>query len=180
MARDNIMSGAGALRAVAAAGLALVDIDHHQHELPAPYVEKYGLGINDPYPVGYVLDAQGIVAKDGLAEVQAMMMIQNPTVYNLISAGRVNGCSVVDMIRKKVCNDDTCRFEGSAYIMNTIALEGKPNSAGTWAAPVTASDIGTIIKPATQEHLADAPIAQIITKRLEHCASIPAITAKIV
>lgn len=112
MERDNIVAGAVALQAVAAAGFALADVTHHQHELPASYVEKYGLGINDPYPVGHVLDAQGIVAKDGLAEIQGIMMIQNPTVCNLISAGRVNGYSVVDMIRKKVCNGDTCRFEG--------------------------------------------------------------------
>ena len=108
-------------------------------------------------------------------------MINNPTVYNLISAGRVKGCSVVDMPRKKVCDDqNSCKFEGSAYIMNTIALEGTPNSSGTWAAPVTANDIGTIIKSDTQAHLADAPITKIMQERLQHCASIPAITQSIV
>ena len=178
MSRDNIVAGAGALRAVAAAGLALVDIDHHQHSLPAPYIEKYGSGIANPYPIGHVLDAQS-VENNGIMSVEAIMMINNVTVYNLISAGNINGCSVVDLARKKVCDDTSCRFEGSAYIMNTIALEGTPNCANTWAAPVTGSDIGTIIKSDTQNHLA-SPIAKILQERLEHCASIPAIEARIV
>ena len=100
--------------------------------------------------------------------------------YNLISAGKINGCSVVDMARKKVCEDDSCRFEGSVYVMNTIALEGVPNCFNTWAAPVTKSDIGTIIQhKSTAEHTV-TPIARLLTERLEHCAAIPAIAAKIV
>ena len=181
MERDNIVAGAGALRAVAAAGIGLVDVDHFKHSLPPAYVQKYGSGINDPYPVGHVLDAQAVTGKDGLAEVQAIMMISNPTMYNLISAGRIKGCSVVDMARKKVCEADSCKFEGSAYVMNTIALEGTPNCAGTWAAPVTESDIGTIVqhRGSTAEHTV-TPIARLLTERLEHCAEIPAIAAKIV
>jgi len=168
MSKENVMHGAGALRAMAFAGMALVDIDHHMDGLPAPYAEKYGPGIADPYPVGHIIDCQAVTAKDGLAEVQCIMMIHNRTAYDLIESGQVRGCSVVDMPRKKVCNaKGACRFEGSTYVMNTLALEGTPNSPGTWVRTITAEDIGTIITH-TVKHTttAETPVQRLINERL--------------
>lgn len=170
MTRDNIMHGAGALRAVSSAGVALVDIDHFAEKLPTSYAEKYGAGINDPYPVGHVIDAQAVIVND-LAQVQALMIIHNPLVYNLVTRGLIKGNSVVDLPRKKVC-DDTCKFEGSAYLMNTLVLEGEPNSFGTWTAPINEDDIGTIIQHNEKSHTVDSIITRLINRRLEAIAAV--------
>ena len=84
-------------------------------------------------------------------EVQALMMIQNKTAYHLIESGQVLGNSVVDSPRCKTCNEDSCSYEGSMYIMNTLALEGNPNSPGTWVKPISAEDIGTIVTHTTKQ-----------------------------
>lgn len=91
----------------------LVDIDH--------FAEKYGAGINDPPTVGHVIDVQAIIANN-LAQVQALMIIHNFLMYNLVTRGLFKGNSVVDLTRKKVCNY-TYKFERTVYLMNTLYLE---------------------------------------------------------
>ena len=101
---------------------------------------------NKWYPVGIVTDAQAVTAADGRAEVQSVMRIHNRVLYDLIRGGEARGCSVVDYPRRKYCDaPGSCKYEGSVYLFNTIALLGEPHSPGTYVRPVTAADIGTII-----------------------------------
>ena len=164
MSRDNVLSGAGAMRMSALLGTAVLDIDHLE-ELPQEYIEKYGPEIADPYPPGQILDAQAVENElpDGTTalQVEFIGVITNKKVYELIKTGRIKGCSVVDFVRTLECNGDRspdnmlkgflgedvsgCNYEGSAFKFNTLILDAVPNSNSTWVAPVTESDIGTII-----------------------------------
>ena len=161
MTKEGIISGSGALRAVASIGHAICDIDHFGENLPEKYIDKYpGLagGI-----VGHVLDCQAVTAPDGLTECQATLWIENKTANDLISKGVIRHCSVVDMPRKLVCDKGQCSYEGSAFLFNTLALEGVANCPDTWIAPITEIDQGTIIQaPRTQTkimHLLQQSIA---------------------
>jgi len=149
MTADNVLQGGGALRASAMLGFADVDVDHHEHELPAEYEKKYGKEINDVYPVGFVIDCETVKNSDGKYEVQALMVITNDTVYDLIDQGKVKGNSVVDYYRDLKCEGDgdtgTCAFEGSSFMINTLVLDEVPNSESTWVAPIDEDDLGTII-----------------------------------
>ena len=164
MTRDNVMQGAGALRATARAGEAWIDIDHYDEKLPEKYTEKYGKEINEPYPVGNVIDCEAVEGKDGKMEVQAIMAIVNKTAYKLIKDGKIKGNSVVDFYRKLTCDKD-CEFEGSTYRMNTLVLEEIPNSEGTWVQHVTKDDIGTIIQTVKKDtHAANRKVWGTLNK----------------
>ena len=141
MTAENVMQAGGALRAAAIMGFAGVDIDHFEEELPEKYVKKYGKEINDPYPVGFVIDAEVVKNSDGLMEVQAIMAIYNPLVFKLVKEGKIKGNSVVDYYRKLTCDSDACNYEGSSYLYNTLVLEEVPNSNSTWVNAVDEEDL---------------------------------------
>ena len=148
MTRDNVVAGGGAMRASALMANAQLDIDHFGTELPEKYGEKYGKEILDPYPPGFIVDAQAVENKVGdstLMQVEFIAVITNKKVYDMIKAGQIKGCSVVDYTRDLKCEEE-CHYEGSAYLSNTLILDEVPNSNGTWVAAVTHADIGTIIR----------------------------------
>ena len=170
MPRDSVISGAGALRAVAISGAAVLDIDHFESELPAEYTEKYGKEIADPYPPGIVIDAQAVenTIPDGAGgerqamQVEFIALIENPKVYDLVKNGHVVGCSVTDMHRGLDCSSCgeaaarhkdrgqarrehcACVYGGSAYVRNSLMLDLVPNSHSTWVAPLDAAGIERI------------------------------------
>ena len=165
--RDTIKEATGALRAQALRGEAINDIDHYKEKLPETYETKYGAGINDPYPIGHIIDAHSVEGKDGKVEIQAISSIHNPVVYNLVKEGKVKGNSVVDYYRKLTCETDGCSYEGSTFMYNTLVLDEVPNSDGTWIAPITADDIGTIITHVKKAEHAKGGIMKILQDRLK-------------
>ena len=125
MVRDNVIAGAGAMRASAIMGKAQLDIDHHEITLPKSYSEKYGSGIADPYPLGFIVDAQAQeneVDGEKLMQVEFLATIENEKVYDLIKSGQIKGCSVVDYSRGLKCEKE-CAYQGSAYLTNTLILD---------------------------------------------------------
>ena len=168
MTRDNVIAGAGGMRAAAALGHARLNIDHIDGPLPDKYVEKYGKELAEGYPedFGYIIDAQA-VEDDGKMRVEGIGMIGNKAGYKLLKEGKFVGCSVEDATRELKCEDE-CEYKGSAYINNALILDEVPNSHETWVSPVTEQDIGTIIiKPEAQKHR-NNPIRKIITRKLQH------------
>ena len=148
MTRDNVLAGGGAMRASALMGKATLDIDHLETRLPAEYGRKYGKEINEPYPPGFIVDAQSVENEvDGkkLMQAEFIAIIENNKVFDMIKQGLFKGCSVVDYSRNMRCNPEACEYEGSAYLSNTLILDEVPNSNGTWVAAVTEEDHGTII-----------------------------------
>ena len=168
MPRDSVVSGAGALRAFAITGAAVLDIDHYEDELPKEYGEKYGKGIMDPYPPGTILDAQAVqnTIPDGAGgETQAMQVeflavMANDRAYDLVKEGHVVGCSVTDISRGLDCTacetksakhrhdrngarreHCACVYSGSAYVRNSLMLDLVPNSHSTWVAPLDAAGL---------------------------------------
>ena len=153
---EAAIAGAGALRAMAIFGLAPLDIDHFESELPENYTEKYGAKINDPYPPGFIVDAEAVrvsvppTGRDAVS-VEFLAIVPNRHVYKMIGKHAFKGCSVVDAIRSVSCpscatdggkvekenkkhdeGECMCTYGGSAYIGNTLVLEAVPNSNGTW------------------------------------------------
>ena len=146
---SDVIAGAGAMRALALYGLAPVDIDHFESAVPEEYEKKYGKGINDPYPPGFIVDAQAVeveVPPNGRKAVAAefLALVPNRHVYKMIGKHKFKGCSVVDAIRSMSCpkcstdekghdeKECVCNYDGSAYIANTLVLDAVPNSNGTW------------------------------------------------
>ena len=159
MSKDNLVFAAGAMSAAAMFGLVPLNIDHFEDKLPQKYVDKYGAEINDPYPIGLILDAaasENVSELDGkkYTEVEFIGAVTNPHVYEMIKKGMFKGGSVVDYYRKQICDcgadqsEHTCNkcdIEGSHFLQHTLILEEVANSEGTWVAAVNAKDIGTII-----------------------------------
>ena len=164
MKRDNVIAGAGALRASSLLGFAFLDIDHFAEDLPKEYTDEYpGLDV----PCGFHLDAQAVENTVGteqkkLMEVEFIAALENDKAYEMVKNHDFVGCSVVDYARSlncEKCNSDgtddadieaqkhcSCNYDGSAYLQNTLVLKEVPNSNGTWVDIVTEEDIGTIIQ----------------------------------
>jgi hypothetical protein len=169
MSAENLNFAAGAMSAAAMFGLVPLNIDHYQDKLPEKYEEQYGKEINDPYPIGLVLDAavsENISEHDGkkYTEVEFIGSITNPFVYDMIKRGMFKGGSVVDYYRKETCDcgaDQThdvcnqCDIEGSHFLEHTLILDEVPNSNGTWVAAVDEKDIGTIIAKPTESRMTE-------------------------
>ena len=145
----DVIQGVGAMRAAALLGAGNLNIDHLR-KLPDSYEKKYP-GISEhPYPVGFIIDAQAVKRDDGKWLGEFLGSVFNKVLYALIRDHKVVGNSVEDVMRKEDCSDCsgnvcTCHPEGSAFLENAVILEEVPNVDGTWIAPVTADDIGTII-----------------------------------
>lgn len=178
MTRDNVIMGAGAMRASALNGTARLDIDHHYDKLPPEYLEKYGGEIANPYPPGFIIDAQAVENEipgsgETRMQVEFLAIIENRTVYDMIKAGKIKGCSVVDFIRNVNCDGEKsvdgggpgCQYEGSAYLENTLILDEVPNSNSTWVAVVSDADIGTIIANRSEE------VKNKLRKQMRHSLS---------
>ena len=168
MTRDNVIAGAGGMRAAAALGHARLNIDHIDTALPEKYVEKYGKELAEGYPdeFGYIMDAQA-VEENGKMRVEGIGFVSNRKAYELLGEGKFVGCSVEDATRELKCEDE-CEYKGSAYINNALILDEVPNSQETWVSQVTESDLGTIIvQPETQKHR-NNPIRKIIMRKLQH------------
>jgi hypothetical protein len=156
MTKENLMHGAGAMSAFALLGLSQIDIDHFATALPETYEAEFP-GISKPYPVGVMIDAavdKNMVDGKEVHQVEFIAFLTNPKVYEMVEQGKFIGTSVVDMFRKENCSCgadqaehtcNKCSIEGSHFIHNTLVLKGVPNSNGTWVAPVTEEDLGTII-----------------------------------
>jgi hypothetical protein len=127
MPEDNLLRGGRSLRG------ALIDIDHasvmevnHQH-----YKEAYGL--DTLFPVGQVLDAE---YEDDRAEFIAS--IWDDKVYELISSGKIKGCSVVEEYRNeqiKRIDGLASITEGSTFPLLALCLETEPAYPNTWVKP---------------------------------------------
>ena len=148
--KEDIIQGAGAMRAASLMMQSSIGVDHHAPEtgIPASYSEKYpGLGKGE-YPIGDTFDAQP-VEHNGKWQVEFLAFIWDPVAYDLIKNHQFVGCSVEDYIRHKscICKDDgcTCRQEGSAFLTNTLVLEHVPDIDGTWVDVIDSSDIGSIL-----------------------------------
>ena len=185
MTRDNVIAGAGAMRASAIMSQATLDIDHHETTLPKEYEEKYDPAINDPYPPGFIIDAQAVentINDKKTMQVEFLAVILNDYVYDLIKSHKIKGCSVVDYPRDLDCDkcdteSCTCKYSGSAYLQNTLILEEVPNSNGTWVDIVTEDDFGSTItipedaeleKLTIQYHKAPTKLQLRVKSLLEH------------
>lgn len=135
--RQNIIDGAASLRGAAASGQAQITIDHHMNTLPTDY------GITGVYPVGRILDAQAVSNNiDGkeVMQVEYVGKILNPQVYTMIKEGAFKGNSVSDIPREVNCTD-TCKFEASTFVHNTLALKGIPSNSYTWVDIMELTDL---------------------------------------
>jgi hypothetical protein len=122
--REDLVRGARSLRGQP------IDIDHLA-ELPPSYRERYP-GLDRPYPVGYVLDAE---EEDGRLEFVGRLV--NPMAWELLKAGAFKGCSVVQLPRlcRQSGGGDIC--EGSTFLGVSLVLEGEPDFPETFVAPYT-------------------------------------------
>ena len=162
MTRDNVIAGAGGLRASSLIGFATLDIDHYEEELPKEYTKEYpGLKV----PCGFHIDAEPVEnligeEKKKTMQVEFLAILENKKAYEMVQNHDFVGCSVVDYPRELSCKDCdehtdgcTCSYKGSAYLKNTLVLKEVPNSNGTWVDVVTEDDIGSIIKNAEGKEL---------------------------
>jgi hypothetical protein len=127
MIEDNLIRASRTLRG------ALIDIDHasvqdldYNH-----YKEKYGLEIL--FPVGQVIDAE---YEDDRAEFIAS--IWDDKVYELISSGKIKGCSVVEEYRSeqiKRIDGLASITDGSTFPLLALCLETMPAYPNTWVKP---------------------------------------------
>ena len=163
---ENIILGTGAMSLAARRGEALIDIDHIKEGLPQAYVDKYGSEINNPYPVGHVFDAQAIKAADGKMETQALLIVDNAKVRELLENGTIVGNSIEDQYRKLNCDGAACAYEGSNFTYNTFILEETPNANGTYIAPIAEEDIGTLIQHVKVKQNAAGGIMKIVQEKL--------------
>ena len=150
---DEISMGAGAMRASALMGKAHLNVDHiaSSDKLPPDYIEKYP-GIEDPYPVGQIIDAQSVVGPDGKRQAEFIAYITNDVVYSLIRDRKIVGNSVETIIRDMDCSGNAegpaagCMETGSAFLRLGLMLEEVPDSDGTWVDVVTADDVEIVGK----------------------------------
>ena len=163
---ENTYKAGGSLRGAAYAGIADIDIDHIANgaDIPNEYIKEFGEAIRQPYPVGKVIDAEVVKNSDGSVSIEAIMSLDNPLAYKMVKEGRFIGNSLVDIPRKNCSKEAGCVLEGSTFVRNTLILKSTPNSHGTWIAPVSEEDVGTIIKPVNN---AVSPVMTILLKKLE-------------
>ena len=149
--RENVISGAGGMRASAILGQSWLSIDHIT-ELPMPeqYTKDYGDGIGDPYPVGFMVDAQAVEI-DGKMHLEALAIILNETVWRLLAEKKFVGVSVEDAVREMTCackgeNEScSCQTAGSTFLSNTLVLKEVPATNGTWVTQVTDAEKETML-----------------------------------
>ena len=167
-----VIQGAGAMRAAALLAAANLNIDHRR-TLPEVYEQKYP-GISEhSYPVGFIVDAQAVKRADGKWVGEFIASVYNRVLYALIRDHKVVGNSVEDYLRQDNCSDCsggvcTCHPEGSAFLENAIILEETPDVDGTWIAPVTADDVGTIIKNETRHATPMTPLTAKLRTLVKH------------
>lgn len=155
MSKDNITFAAGAMSTSGMLGMAQIDVDHFEFELPKEYDSEYP-GLGNPYPPAFIMDAAvdvNDVKGEKLNQVEFVGFAVNPKFYEMVEKGMFVGTSVVDYFRKKNCDCGTeqsehacnkCDIQGSHFLTMTAVLKQVPNSNGTWIAPVTKEDMGTI------------------------------------
>ena len=137
---ENIIGGIGAMRHAVATGTSFVSIDHHDEKLPKEYLKKYGNAISNPYPPGFILDAQTTEDDNGtVAEV--IFACKNRHVYNMIKNGMFKGCSVDDTFRQLACTKGECIPEGNMFPSFTLVLEYTPQLDDTWVSTIDKDDI---------------------------------------
>lgn len=172
---ENLIAGAGAMRAAALMGAADIDIDHFEEKLPEEYEKEFGAEINDPYPPAFIFDAQAVKntvepAGKEMMQVEFLGVCTNRHVYEMIRDNRFKGCSVVDYVRNLNCesNKGACDYEGSAFMVNTLVLKQVPNSDATWVDVVSAKDVGTIISNNQEKKDAESHTANRLQTRLQN------------